>query len=71
MIDRPSNQKLLPKMLRVQFDQHLNELRQDVLDLGGMAERAIRRSMDSLRRRDLALGRAVVDDDHEINRRRY
>jgi phosphate transport system protein len=71
MLDRPVGERLTPKMVRAQFEQHLNDLRQDVLDLGSMAERAIRRSMDSLRRRDLALARAVVDDDHEINRRRY
>jgi len=71
MPDRPVGERLVPKMVRAQFEQHLGDLRQDVLDLGSMAERAIRRSMDSLRRRDLALGRAVVDDDHEINRRRY
>jgi phosphate transport system protein len=56
---------------RSQFDQQLADLRQDVLDLGSMAERAIRRSMESLRRSDLALARDVVEGDYEINRRRY
>jgi phosphate transport system protein len=56
---------------RAQFDQQLADLRQDVLDLGSMAERAIRRSMESIRRSDLALARQVVEGDYEINERRY
>jgi phosphate transport system protein len=71
MLDRPTDQKATTKVVRMQFDHQLAELGQDVSDLGSMAERAIRRSMDSLRRRDLALARSVVDGDQEINRRRY
>jgi phosphate transport system protein len=56
---------------RTQFEQHLADLRQDVLDLGGMAESAIRRAMESIRRNDLALAREVVEGDYEINKRRY
>jgi phosphate transport system protein len=36
-----------------------------------MAERAIRRAMESLSRNDLALARDVVEGDYAINRRRY
>ena len=39
-------------MLRTQFEQHLTELRHDILDLGSRAEQAIRKSMESLRRRE-------------------
>ena len=56
---------------RMQFEHHLADLRQDVLDLGSMAERAIRRAMESIRRHDLALAREVVDGDYLINERRY
>ena len=58
-------------MARAQFEQALAELRQDVLDLGSLTEQAIRQSMESLRRRDLALAREVVEGDYEINRRRF
>jgi phosphate transport system protein len=71
MVNRPAGEKLIPKMVRAQFEQHLADLRQDVLDLGSMAERAIRQSMDSIHRGDLALAREVVTNDYEINRRRY
>jgi phosphate transport system protein len=71
MFQHTAGGNLTPRMVRNQFDQHLGMLRQDVLDLGGMAERAIRRAMESLRRHDLALAREVVDGDYEINQRRY
>jgi phosphate transport system protein len=58
-------------MTRVVFQQHLDALREDVLDLGSRAERAIGRAMSSLQRRDLDLARAVVKDDREIDRRRF
>lgn len=53
------------------FDAEIQALRAAVLDLGSMAERAIRDSLDSLRRRDFSLARAVVEDDAKINQRRY
>jgi phosphate transport system protein len=56
---------------RTLFEQHLTDLRHDVLDLGSRAEQAIRRAMESLRRRDLALARVVVEGDYAINRRRF
>ena len=56
---------------RTLFERHLADLRTDVLDLGSRAEQAIRRAMESLRRRDLALAREVVEADYEINRRRF
>jgi phosphate transport system protein len=71
MLDRTTNDKPFAKMIRVQFDQHLDELKQDVLDLGSMTERAIRASVESLRRSDLALARTTVEGDYEINKRRY
>ena len=58
-------------MPRTAFEQHLTELRHEVIDLGSRAEQAIRQAMESLRRRDLTLARAVVDGDYEINRRRF
>jgi len=57
--------------IRAVFDRHLSELRNDIVDLGSRAEQAIRWSMESLRRRDLALARVVVEGDQEINRSRF
>ncbi|MGH2588314.1 MAG: phosphate signaling complex protein PhoU [Dehalococcoidia bacterium] len=56
---------------RAHFDQQLNDLRNDVVDLGSRAEQAIRWAMESLRRRDLNLARIVVEGDYEINKSRF
>lgn len=58
-------------MTRETFHRHLRELQDDVLVLGSMVEKAIGRSMDALKGRDLALARQVIDDDQNINRKRF
>jgi phosphate transport system protein len=56
---------------RTLFERSLADLRSDVIDLGSRAEQSIRKAMESLRRRDLGLAREVVDEDHELSRRRF
>lgn len=58
-------------MPRTLFERDLGEMRAAVIDLGSRAEAAIRKSMESLRRRDLDMAREVVAGDYEINRRRF
>lgn len=58
-------------MPRVSFERHLRELRDEVLVLGSMVEKAIGRSVEALKKRDLELARQVVEGDHEIDRKRY
>lgn len=58
-------------MTRELFERRLREMQDDVLVLGSMVEKAIQRSVEGLRERDLALSEKVVEDDLEINRRRY
>jgi phosphate transport system protein len=58
-------------MTRTVYHQHLDALRQDVLDLGQRAERSIESAMVSLERRDLELARRVIEEDYEINRLRF
>lgn len=57
--------------IRAVFDQKLADLQQDILALGRMADRAIARSIEALRQRDLAKARRIIADDQEINRKRY
>ena len=54
-------------MLRVDFDQQLNLLQQEV----EIVEKAINRKVDSLKRRDLEETRQVVQDDDYINQKRF
>jgi len=58
-------------MTREAFDKTLRELQEDVLIMGSMVEKAIQRSVDALRTRDISLSNAVVSDDIAINAKRY
>ncbi len=49
------------------FDSDLQELTRLVAEMGGLAERMIVDSVDALIRRDVAVGRRVVEADAEID----
>jgi phosphate transport system protein len=59
------------KMPRESFERHLHELQDDVLILGSMVEKAISRSIEALKKRDLELARQVIAGDREIDLKRY
>lgn len=56
---------------RTTFERQLREVEEDMLVLADMVERAIERSITSLRNRDVELARVIIVEDNEINRRRY
>ncbi len=58
-------------MTREAFEKKLKDLQEDVLIMGSMVEKAIQRSMDALRTRDVGVSNAVVSDDIAINAKRY
>ncbi len=58
-------------MARVTYDKYLKELQDDMLTLGSMVEKAIERSLEALKKRDLALARQIIDDDMVINMKRF
>ena len=58
-------------MPRTAFDHHLHELQEEVLVLGSMVEKAIYRSMEALKNRDLELAKQVVADDSKVNQKRF
>ena len=58
-------------MPRTDFDRHLRGLQDELLTLGSMVEKAIMRSLDALKTRDLDLSREIVIQDDEIDRRRF
>ncbi|MEA3253357.1 MAG: phosphate signaling complex protein PhoU [Chloroflexota bacterium] len=58
-------------MTRESFEHHLRELQDEVLILGSMVEKAIARSVQALKERDLDLARGVIADDARINRKRF
>jgi len=58
-------------MPRESFDRHLHERQDEVLDLGSMVDKAIDRSVEALKKRDLELAKQVIADDFKINQKRF
>jgi len=57
-------------MVRTDFDRRLSLLRGQLLQLGGLVEKAIVVAMDALERRDLEASQRVVDEDDIIDEMR-
>jgi phosphate transport system protein len=53
--------------MRTRFHQGLDELKQKLLVMGGMAEKAVERAVESYRRRDRTLCQTVFDNEPSIN----
>ncbi|MEA2122239.1 phosphate signaling complex protein PhoU [Dehalococcoides mccartyi] len=58
-------------MPRMGFDRHLRELEDDMLLLGSMVGKAVDRSMQSMKERDLELAKQVIEEDKLINQKRF
>lgn len=56
---------------RAEFERDLQNLRQEVLNLGSMVEKAVERAVDALKRYDVKQARNVIDQDREIDERCY
>jgi len=57
--------------MRSAFHSKLKEIQDDILVMGSMAGKAILRSIESLKNRDVELAQRVIDDDQIINTRRF
>jgi phosphate transport system protein len=58
-------------MPRQTFEQALRRLQDEILLLGSMMEKAVERSVASLRTRDIPLAKRIIADDFAINRKRF
>ncbi len=56
---------------RTAFHQHLNEVEEDILTMGGMVVRAIDRSIEALKDRNSTLAHQIIADDSQINKQRF
>jgi len=56
---------------RSTFDRQLTGLRDDVLILGSMVDKALARSVEALKKRDLDDSQMIISDDMKINRKRF
>ncbi len=58
-------------MARKTFESEIQHVKDDVLVLGSMVEQAIHRSVEDLKKRDLKGAQKLIDDDLEINKKRF
>ena len=57
--------------IRTAFHKRLREIQNDVLAMGSMVEKAISRSIEALKERDLDKAQRVISDDQKINKKRF
>jgi phosphate transport system protein len=57
--------------IRHAYERELNALREGIVTLSSMVDKAIARSIDALRQHDVDLARRVCDDDRQINALRW
>ena len=57
-------------MARTDFDRDLQLLQDDLMFLGSMVDKAIARSLDALKGRDMELSRRVIEEDDLIDAKR-
>src|SRR4030042_4412551 len=57
--------------MRTAFHKRLREIQDDILVMGSMVSKAILRSIDALKSRDIELAHQIVADDQKINDKRF
>jgi phosphate transport system protein len=57
--------------MRTAFHKKLREIQDDILAMGSMVSKAILRSVDALKNRDLELAHQIIADDQKINGKRF
>lgn len=58
-------------MLRKTFENEIQQLKEDVLQLGSMVEQAILDSVEALKKRDVKASEKVFQEDQQINQKRF
>lgn len=59
------------RVVRERLVQSLEGLREGVLEMGSMVDKAIAHAMQALVERDLDMARAVIENDKALNRKRF
>ncbi len=57
--------------IRTSFHKKLREIQDDILVMGSMVSKAIVRAIEALQNRDLKLAQQIINDDQEINQKRF
>jgi phosphate transport system protein len=58
-------------MTKTAFDREFGRIGAELAAMGGLVESAIRRSVQALVDRDMALAQQVIDDDAQVNALRF
>ena len=58
-------------MTRETYQRHIREIQDEVLVMGSMVEKALDRSMQALKGRDLDLAKQIIEDDKKIDTKRF
>lgn len=58
-------------MARVAYTSQIRELRDDVVAMSSMVDKAIARATQALRQQDVNLSREIIEGDHQINDHRW
>ncbi len=58
-------------MLRKTFETEIKQVKDDILMLGSMVEQAIIESVAALKKRDIKASEKILDNDREINKKRF
>jgi phosphate transport system protein len=57
--------------MRTAFHKKLREIQDDILAMGSMVSKAMLRSIDALKNRDIELANQIIADDQKINGKRF
>lgn len=56
---------------RTVFHKRLREIQDDILAMGSIVSKALLRSIDALKNRDIELAHQIINDDQKINSKRF
>ncbi len=56
---------------RTVFHRRLRAIQDDIMAMGSMVEKALERSIEALKNRDLSLAHQIIKDDQKINSKRF
>ena len=57
--------------IRTAFHKKLREIQNEVLAMGSMVEKAVSRSIEALKERDLTKAQRIIADDQKVNKKRF
>lgn len=57
--------------IRQEFHSRLKEIQNEILAMGSMVEKALDRSVEALKKRDVNLAKQIIADDAKINEKRF